>query len=128
MYLNIEYNFILANKNWIIKQISYSKIKIIKNLLHIKKTRLNTYFIINYIYLLFYFSNTNNKKCLILTKIICKIYLIDNLKIKILIKNNILILKSFLIDLAKCKTIISSYNITIQIIIKPREFFILKKI
>lgn len=68
----------------------------------------------------FTFSIIDNKRCLVLANIIRKIYFINNLKRKILIRNDILMPKNFLIDLTKHKTMISSCNITIQNTIKPR--------
>ena len=53
----------------------------------------------------------------ILTYIYKEIYIINNLKAKILIKNNILEPKKIIIDITRKKIYISSYNIFITIIV-----------
>lgn len=63
-----------------------------------------------------------------LAKIIQKIYLVNNLKTKMLIANNILVPERFLMDLKKHRAIISSCNTTIQMFIKSRKSFISQKI
>ena len=57
-----------------------------------------------------------------------KLYIVDNLRIKIFIKNNIIKSKEIVIDIINKKIRIDSYNITINIIARSRDEFVRRKI
>lgn len=73
----------------------------------------------DFIYMLFYFPKIGNNSKPVLAKIRRKIYLIERLKVQILIGNDILVPEGFVLDLVSKKVIIFSYNTKIQILIKP---------
>ena len=53
-----------------------------------------------------------------------KLYIVNNLHIKIFIKNNIIKFKEIVINIINKKIRINSYSITINIIIRSRDEFI----
>ena len=57
-----------------------------------------------------------------------ELYIVDNLRVKILIKNNIIKSKKIVINIVNKKIKIKSYNITINIIARSRGEFIRRKI
>ena len=57
-----------------------------------------------------------------------KLHIVDNLYIKIFIKNNIIKSKEIIINIVNKKVRINSYNITIDIIARSRDEFIRRKI
>ena len=57
-----------------------------------------------------------------------ELYIVDNLRVKMLIKNNIIKFKRIIINIVNKKARIKSYNITIDIIARSRDEFIRRKI
>ena len=57
-----------------------------------------------------------------------KLHIVDNLRVKILIKNNIIKFKEIVINVINKKVRIDNYNITINIIARSRGEFIRRKI
>lgn len=86
--------------------------------LDLKDINATIYFSKDFIYMLFYFSGISNNGKPVLMEIKKRVYLIKKLKTKILVSNNILVLKSFVLDLLSKKVIIFSCNTIIQILIK----------
>ena len=57
-----------------------------------------------------------------------KLYIVDNLRVKILIKNNIIRFEEIVINIVNKKARINNYNIIINIIARSRDEFIRRKI
>ena len=57
-----------------------------------------------------------------------KLYIVDNLRVKIFIKNNIIKSKEIVINIVNKKVRINNYSITINIIARSRDEFIRRKI
>ena len=57
-----------------------------------------------------------------------ELYIVDNLRVKILIKNNIIKFKEIVVNIVNRKVRINNYNITINIIARSRGEFIRRKI
>ena len=57
-----------------------------------------------------------------------KLHIIDNLRVKILIENNIIESKEIVINVINKKARINNYSITINIIARSRDEFIRRKI
>ena len=57
-----------------------------------------------------------------------ELHIVDNLRVKILIKNNIIKFKKIVINVINKKARIKNYNITINIIARSRDEFIRRKI
>ncbi len=71
-----------------------------------------------YIILSLYFSNKDRKKNLIIAKIIRKVYLINNLKTNILIKNNLIDSKEITIDINNKLVFINSCDVIVLVEVK----------
>lgn len=109
-------------------QIPRSEIKAMKVLLRVKGIGSGTHLAMDYVHLSFYFPGTIDKGQPVLAEIKREIHLVDDLKAKMLIENDILIPEGFLIDLTKREAIISSCKTTIQISTKPKGSFVAKRL
>ena len=92
-----------------------TKIKRISKTLRVKKLDIAIYNIDEYILILIYISNIKKDDIKILYRILKKVYLINNLKVYILIKNDIVELKEIVLNINKSKAFIDSYDIIINI-------------
>ena len=95
-------------------------IKRILKLLYIKSLNSTIHDINQYIVISIFISKVKNN-IRILYRIFRKIYLINNLKIYILIENNIIELKEIVLNINKSKTFINSYDITVDISYRRRD-------
>lgn len=84
--------------------------KSINNPLYIRDISIKIYLLKNFIYILFYFFKIDNNSKSILVEIKNKIYLVEKLKVKMLIDNDILMSKDFILDLLNKKPIIFNCN------------------
>lgn len=77
--------------------------------------------------LLLYFLGKNNVGQLVYTSLTCEIYLVKDPKANLVIGNNIMFLKSFVIDIRGKNAFIKSCGVTITIDTRQREQFLTKK-
>ena len=75
-----------------------------------------------------YFPRKNNAKQLVYAFIICEIHLVENLKANLLIRNNIMSLEGFVINVKRKKALINSCKVTISIDTRQRGQFLAKKL
>lgn len=68
-----------------------------------------------------YFSSKNSIKQLIYAFLIYKIYLVKDLRANLLIRNDIISLEEFIIDVKRKSALIKSYKVTVSINAKQRE-------
>jgi len=85
------------------------------------------YFINKNIIVLIFFSEIKNKKQ-VFAKIICKIYLIDNLKTNILIKNNFINFKKIVIKIVSKFVYIKSCIIIVKLKVKTTRTIVYKQV
>ena len=95
MYINVDYIIIIANYIFIL---SISKIKKIIIKILIRNLESKIYYFDKYIILIFYIKRNLSNNIRIFIEITREIYIVDNLKINILIDLNILILERIIID------------------------------
>lgn len=120
--------FILADKDWILSQVLRNKVKSMTSFLHVKSIGTAIHLSKNFIHIPFYFFGTNNNSKSVLAEIKQEVHLVEKLKIEMLVGNDILVLKRFILDLSNKETTISSCNTKIKILMKFRGQFISKKI
>jgi hypothetical protein len=83
--------------------------------LRVRGVNISKYKINEYIILLIYFPGINNNRKKVLIYIKREVYLVDSLRVKIFINNNIILLKGIIINIIKKSIYINSYNVTIGI-------------
>jgi hypothetical protein len=83
--------------------------------LRVRGVNISKYKIDEYVILLIYFPGIDNNEKEVLVYIRREIYLVDNLKTKIFINNNIILFKGIIINIIKKSVYINSYNVTIGI-------------
>lgn len=96
--LDTGYGSMLADKDWIMSQIPCSKIKSMANPLYVKGIGATTHLLKDYIHILFSFLGTSNDGKPVLAKMGREVYLIEGLKAKMLVGNDILVTKGFILD------------------------------
>ena len=96
--------------------------------LRVREINISKYEISKYITEDIYLSGVNNQGRKILTYLRRELYIIDDLRIKMLIRNNIIKSKGIVINIINKKARINSYKTTINITIRPRDEFIRRKI
>ena len=92
IYINSNYLIILINRIFLLKYTSNIYIRIITLLISIREININHHSTNKYILLKIIFLNKRNDKN-VRANIIKKVYLISNLKTKVLLKTNIIELK-----------------------------------
>lgn len=78
--------------------------------------------------LLLYFLGKNNTRQLVYASLICKIQLIKDLKANLLIGNNIMSLKGFVIDIKERNVLIESCEVTVIIDTRQKRQFLIRKL
>ena len=126
--LNIEYEVHFINKIWKKQQVSNIIIFKIMSLLKIRGVKFSKHETFEYIIQNLYFSKLDNKDHKMLIYIRRKLYIIDDLRVKMFIENNILELKYFIINVINKKIRISNYKIEIKISSRSRIEFVKRKI
>ena len=81
-----------------------------------------------FVMIFIYFLDTNKFEKSAFANITRKIHLIDDLKINMLIENDILEFESFIIDVSKKTITINNCEIIIELFIKQRDFFVRRNI
>ena len=98
------------------------------SLLKIRGVGFLKYEISEYIIQDLYFSKLDDKGYKMLICIRRKLHIVDDLRAKMLIENNILELKDFIINIINKKICINNYKIEIKISFHSRDEFIRRKI
>lgn len=68
-----------------------------------------------------YFPRKNNAKQLVYIFLICKIHLVEDLRVNLLIRNNIMSPEGFVINVKGKKALMGSYKVTIPIDVRQRK-------
>ena len=107
-----------------------NNIKIIKIIssLRIREIKINKYEIDKYIIMKIYFSKINPRENKVFIYLRRKIYIVDDLRIKMLINNDIIDLESIVINIVNKTTYINNCKIIIKISTRSHNEFIKKKI
>lgn len=78
--------------------------------------------------LLFYFSRRNNVGQLVYASLTFEIHLVENVRANLLIGNNIMSLKGFVIDIRGKNALIGSCGVTVPIDTRQRGHFLTRKL
>lgn len=81
----------------------------------IRRIRVSKYKSAQFAKLFFFFLDENNKEQKVYISFKCKLYLLKNLRADILIKNNILVPESFILNVGLGHAIMESYTVKITI-------------
>jgi hypothetical protein len=104
--LNIDTEVFLIDKNFVFNRLSKVHIHLMINSLTVREIEINVHETKKYMNLSIYLSSKKDSKKM--TKIHKKMHLVENLKINMLIKNDILESKDIIINIQEKKVIISS--------------------
>jgi hypothetical protein len=125
--LDTEIEAFLTNKQFVLKRLSTTYIHLITSSLTIRDIEANIHEIKKYVNFSIYFSSRNNSIKMI--EIHRKMHLVKELKTNMLIKNDILKSKKFIIDVQEKKTTIRScQNLIIDVKIHQRESFVRRNV
>lgn len=106
---------ILVNRTWLMKKNSRQKISIMLVLLKVKSIGIFKYKLGKFALIVLYILGFGHDGTKIYMYIKCKLYLVKGLKANILIDNDILYIKGFLINFLSAFTLIQGCNIDIII-------------
>lgn len=123
-YLNKSYSITFVNYAWLLKKILTEKILKIATSLKVRGIKSSKHKSDEFVLMSLYFPDTDLRNRLICTYINQEFHLVKGLKANLLRDNNILVTKRVIIDLANKTTMISSYQVMIYIIIRPRSYLI----
>ena len=126
--LNTKCGATLADKTWIIDLLSNVQIRKMQTSLRVKDIESFTHKFIEYVCISVYFSGFTKNDFSALTFIAREIHLINDLKAKMLIENDLLSSKDFIIDIEKKSTTIDSCEINIALEIQFKDSFVRKNI
>ena len=100
IYIDTGYGIILINKSWLLLELLDVYIARISILLKVRGVGILKYKTSEYIIILIYLSSIDKSSKLILVYFRKELYLVDSLRAKILIGNNIISLEDIVINLA----------------------------
>lgn len=125
--LDTKSRIVLIDRNFFKTQFNASIRKMTSSIfvcdLEIAKHMLNKYVIVS-----LYFLSKNKNENVVITKIIRKVYFVDNFKANMLIKNNLLDLERITIDVAWKFAYIKSYDIIMKIEIKTTRTIVYERV
>ena len=128
MCLNIECDATLADKAWIIDLLSNIQIRKMQTSLRVKGIESFTHEFIEYVCISVYFSGITKNEFSALAFITKEIHLIDDLKVKMLIENDLLRSEEFIINIEKKIFIIDSCDMNIALETQSKGSYIRKMI
>ena len=128
--LNTKCDAIFADKTWILSILSNVQIKTMTTALRVKEIDSFTHKFTEFICISIYFSKVmkNFNDTAALAFIIREIYLIDDLKVKMLIKNDFLSFENFIIDVEDKSITIESCKIEISLKIQSKDRYLRRTI
>ncbi len=127
VYLNTGYSVILINRVFFKEIAPIVKVSLITTTITVYSIGSNRYFTNKYVLLPIFFPGKRNGKDVV-AKIVREVYLIDDLKAKILINTDIISPEKIDIITSKGKVFIGSYKITVDIDYKPRSRGIIRSL
>ena len=126
--LDTECDATLANKVWILNILSEIQIKKMITSLKVKDIDFTTHEFLKFVSISIYFSGLTKNDISAFVFIIRKIHLIDDLKVKMLIKNDLLSFKGFVIDIEDKSIAIESCKIEISLKIQSKDLYLRRTI
>lgn len=110
----------LVDKNWLAKNLPTQKISTISTPLKVRGIGASKHKSGEFTALCLYFPEKNNAGQLVYASLTCEIHLVEDLRANLLIGNNIMSLKGFVIDVKGKKALIGSCKVTIPIDARQR--------
>lgn len=106
--LNMSFVITFIDCNWLLKKAQTKKILKIATSLKVRNIKISKYKLDKFVSISLYFSYTNTKNKLIYTYIYQELNMVKDLKINLLVNNNIFAIERVIIDLANKTVMISS--------------------
>ena len=113
--LNINYNIILIDRLWLKKLLFQIVIFYILSSFKVREVKSSQHKISKYIITFNYFLKVDEKENKVLACIRREIYIVDDLRVKMLIENNFIKFEKIIIDVIKKKVYINNYKTFITI-------------
>lgn len=100
-YFDTECRVTLVDKNWLLRHLSRQKISTISIPLKVRGIRASRHKSEKFVVLFLYFLRKNGAGKLVYTLLSCEIHLVEDLRANLLIRNDIMSPKNFIIDIKK---------------------------
>ena len=118
----------LVNKDWLLRQLSNQKIKEMSTSLKVKRIETSKHKSAQFAEVSLFLPGESNKRQKVYASVRCKLHLVKRLWVNILIGNNILAPKSFVLNVGLGHVLIGSYGVKITIRAKQRGQFLKKRL
>ena len=118
----------LVNKNRLLRQLPHQKIKEMSTPLKVKGIWTSKHKSAQFAEVSFFFPGDSNKRQRVYTSIRCKLHLVKGLRTNILIGNNILALKSFVLNVSLGHALVGSCGVKITIKARQKGQFLKKRL
>lgn len=115
VYLDTGCGVTFVVRDWLLKHLPGQKINTISTFLKVREIKTFKHKFVEFIALSLYFPGRDNAKQLVYILFKCEIYLGNRFQVNLLIKNNILSPKGFVINIKKKKVLIETCGVTIAI-------------
>ena len=126
--LNTRCEVTLVDKAWLLKRLPMQKINTMSTPLRVRGIGSSKHNSGEYAILFLYFSSKDNASQQVYASLTYKIHLIKGLRTNLLIGNNIMSLKNFIIDIKKKIVLIESCDVTVLINARQRGQFLTRKL
>lgn len=126
--LNTGCGVTFVNKNWLLRQLPYLKIKEISTPLKIREIRTSKHKSAQFAEVSFFFPGKSDKGQKVYASIRCELHLVKRLRANILIGNNILAAESFVLNVALSHALVESCGVKITIRARQRGQFLKKRL
>lgn len=118
----------LVDKNRLLRHLPEQKISTMSTLLKVRGIRASKHKSEKFAALFLYFPGTDSIRKLVYALLRSEIHLVKGLKANLLIGNDIMLPKNFVIDIKKKTTLIKSYTVTVSINAKQKGQFFTRKL
>lgn len=115
VYLDTGCGVTFVVKDWLLKHLPDQKINTISTFLKVREIKASKYEFVEFAALSLYFLDRDNAEQLVYVLFKCEIYLGNRFQVNLLIENNILSSKGFVINIKKKKVLIETCGVTIAI-------------
>lgn len=127
-YFNTSGSVFFIDCIWLLKKVLTEKILKMATPLKVIGIEFSKHKLDKFVSISLYFLGTDSRNCLSHTYIYPKLYLVEGLKVNLLVSNNILATERMIIDLAKKTAMISNCQVTIFVITRPRYYPVQRKV
>lgn len=124
IYLDTSCRVTLVERDWLTKKLPSQKISRMLVLLKVRGISTSKHKSVYFVVIILYIPGTDKKSREVYTFIICKLHLVDALKVNILVENNVFCTESFPVNLYNSSALIYSCGVRFDINARQHSKFL----